>query len=141
MTPDYDRKPTRAQWPHPEDTALQRARRWTHAYRQHLLTANPDLCAALDEAARSYGDDWVCGDLLTVPDDHMLTTTEAAEYVGVGIETIRQWRKRGYVSPTGAREHLQVRGLSERGWPMFKAGEVKQAADTTRANRLSRPRS
>lgn len=138
MNADYDRKPSRQQWPHPGDTLLQRARRLAIAYRQHLNTANPQLCAALDDAARAYGEDWVCGDLITIPDDQMLTTAEAAEYVGVDIETIRQWRKRGYVSPTGAREHLQVRGLSERGWPMFKAGEVKHIADTTRAGRLSK---
>jgi len=135
---DYDRKPTRQQWPHPGDTELQRTRRWLHAYRQHLRTANPAVCDALDDAARAYGDDWVCGGLLTVPDDQMLTTAEAAEYVGVDVETIRQWRKRGYVSPTGAREHLQVRGLSERGWPMFKAGDVKEIADTTRQRRITR---
>ncbi|MEU8334820.1 helix-turn-helix domain-containing protein [Micromonospora tulbaghiae] len=138
MTPGYDRKPTRQQWPYPGDTPLQRTRRYLHAYRQHLKTANPELCAALDDAARAYGDDWVCGELLTIPDDQMLTTAEAAEYVGVDIETVRQWRKRGYVSPTGAREHLQVRGLSERGWPMFRAAEVKAIADTTRRNRLSK---
>lgn len=140
MNADYDRKPARDQWPFPGDTLLQRTRRYVHAYREHLNTTNPQLCAALDEAARAYGDNWVCGELLTIPEDQMLTTTEAADYIGVDIETIRQWRKRGYMSPTGAREHLQVRGLSERGWPMFKAGEVKKAADTTRANRLNKSR-
>lgn len=138
MTPGYDTKPTRQQWPHPGDTLLQKARRLAIAYRQHLNTANPQLCAALDEAARAYGEDWVCGNLVTVPDEQLLTTADAAELVGVDIETVRQWRKRGYMSPTGAREHLQVRGLTERGWPMFKAGEVREIAETCRRNRLSK---
>lgn len=138
MNADYDRKPTRNQWPFPGDTQLQRARRYVHAYREHLRRANPELCAALDDAARAYGDDWVCGGPVTIPDDQLLTTAEAAEYVGVAIETIRQWRKRGYISPTGAREHLQVRGLTERGWPMFRAGEVAEIARVTRQNRLTK---
>lgn len=138
MNPNLDRKPTREQWPHPGDTPLQKARRYVHAYRQHLKTANPELCAALDDAARAYGDDWVCGALITTADDQLLTTAEAAELAGVDIETIRQWRKRGYLSPTGAREHLQVRGLTERGWPMFRADEIQHIAETTRRNRLNK---
>lgn len=141
MTPGYDTKPTRQQWPHPGDTLLQKARRLAIAYRQHLNTTNPTLCAALDDAARAYGEDWICGDIITVPDEQLLTTADAAELVGVDIETIRQWRKRGYVSPTGAREHLQVRGLTERGWPMFKAAEVRDIAETCRRNRLSKTQS
>lgn len=125
-------------WPYPGDTPLQRSRRLAIAYRQHLNTTNPDLCAALDEAARSYGEDWVCGSLLTTPDDELLTTAQAAEHAGVDIETVRQWRKRGYISLHGQRLYLQVRGLSERGWPLFLAGEVKEIADTTRRRRLHR---
>lgn len=138
MTPGYDTKPTRQQWPHPGDTLLQRARRLAIAYRQHLKTANPTLCAALDDAARAYGEDWICGNTITIPDEQMLTTAEAADLAGVDIETIRQWRKRGYMSPTGAREHLQVRGLTERGWPMFKAGDIREIAETCRRNRLTK---
>lgn len=130
--------PARTPWPHPGDTLLQRARRLLWAYREHLKAANPTLCAALDDAARAYGESWVCEEVLTVPDDRMLTTAEAAEYAGVDIETVRTWRKRGYKLPSGAREHLEVRGLSERGWPMFLAGEVRRAQETTRVHRLQR---
>lgn len=136
MNPDLDRQPSRNPWPYAGDTPLQRARRLAIAYRQHLRTTNPELCAALDEAARSYGEGWVCESLLTTPDDELLTTAQAAELAGVDIETVRQWRKRGYVSRSGQREHLQVRGLSERGWPMFLAAEVREVAETTRRRRL-----
>lgn len=136
MNPELDRQPSRNPWPHPGDTLLQRARRLAIAYRQHLKTANPDLCAALDDAARSYGETWICDNLITTPDDQMLTTAEAAELAGVDIETVRQWRKRGYISRDGSRQHLKVSGLSERGWPMFIAAEVKEIADTTRRRRL-----
>jgi len=129
-------KPARQQWPHPGDTLLQRARRIAIAYRQHLHTANPQLCDALDDTARAYGEDWVCGGTLTVPEDQLLTTAEAAELAGVDIETIRQWRKRGYKSAAGTREYLQTRGISDRGWPMFKASDVEHIATTTRRTRL-----
>lgn len=138
MSPDRDRKPTRQQWPYPGDTPLQRARRWAQAYRQHLRTANPELCAALDDAARAYGDTWLVETLVTVNDDDLLTTAEAAELVGVDIETIRQWRKRGYKSRSGDRQYLQKRGLTENGRPMFRAAEVLDAAQTTRQNRLTK---
>ncbi|MDG4791996.1 hypothetical protein O7626_39980 [Micromonospora sp. WMMD1102] len=138
MNPDFDRQPQRNPWPFPGDTELQRARRYVHAYRQHLKTANPDLCAALDDAARSYGDHWVCGGLLTIPDDQLITTDQAAELAGVDSETVRQWRKRGYLSRNGNREYLQVKGLSERRRPMFRASDIKEIAETTRWRRTTR---
>lgn len=138
MNPDLDRQPSRNPWPHPGDTPLQRARRLAIAYRQHLNTTNPDVCAALDDAARSYGENWVCDNLVTVPDDELLTTDQAAELAGVDPETVRQWRKRGYISRNGVREYLQVEGLSEQRRPMFRASDIKTIAETTRQRRMTR---
>jgi hypothetical protein len=129
-----DRQP----WPHPGDTLLQRARRIAAAYRQHLRVANPDVCAALDDMARSFGEDWVCEQLVTTPEDAMLTTADAAELAGVDQDTIHSWRRRGIVDEQGVRHHLQKRGLSERGWPMFLASEVLWFAATTRRRRIRR---
>lgn len=138
MNPDLDRQDRRNPWPWPGDTPLQRARRIALAYRQHLRAANRGVADALDATARSYGETWVYEQTVTVDRDDMVTTAQAAELAGVGVETIRQWRKRGYISRAGRREHLQVRGLSPQGWPMFLAAEVLEAAAATRATRLSR---
>lgn len=138
MTPDRDRKTSRQQWPHPADTPLQRARRIALAYRQHLKAANPDLCAALDDMAVAFGETWAAETVVTTPTDALLTTAEAADLAGVDQETISQWRKRGYVSRSGAREKLQKRGINDRGWPLFRASEVLEIAATTRAKRLRR---
>ncbi len=140
MNPDLDRQPRQnpAPWIYPGDTDLMKARRLTWAYRNLAKLANPDGCRALDEAATTYGQGWVCEQPITVPDDQMLTTAQAAELAGVEVETVRQWRKRGYISRTGQRAHLQVKGLSERGWPMFLASDVLEVAATTRQTRLRR---
>lgn len=138
MNPDRDRKPSRNQWPNDGDTPLQRARRIALAYREHLKTTNPALCAAVDDMAAHFGEIWVIETLVTVDPEALLTTTEAADLAGVDAETIRQWRKRGYVSRAGTKETLQTRGLNPQGWPMFRAREVLEIAATTRARRLRR---
>lgn len=134
MNPDRDVQP-RTRWPYPDDTPLQRARRIAVAYRQHLKTANPTVCAALDDMATGFGEGWVCEQTVTVAEDEMVTTAQAAELAGVDVETVRQWRKRGYISRGGRREHLQVAGLSDRGWPMFRAADILEVAATTRTRR------
>lgn len=135
MNPDLNRQ-ARVRWPFDGDTPLQRARRLALAYRQHLRTANPEMCDALDDAARAYGETWVCEQPVTVSPDQMLTTPEAAELAGVGQETIHKWRRRGILSADGGRRYLETRGLSERGWPMFKAAQVLEFAAETRRRRL-----
>lgn len=140
MNPDLDRQPRQkpAPWMWPGDTDLQKARRLTWAYRNLAKVANPDGCRALDEAATSYGQGWVCEQPLTVPDDQMVTTAQAADLAGVQVETIRQWRKRGYIDRNGQRQRLEQRGLSPQGWPMFLAADVLAVAACTRATRLRR---
>lgn len=138
MKPGLDRQSRRNPWPHEGDTPLQRARRIALAYRQHLKTANPDLCRAVDDMAAGFGEQWVLEQLVTVESDQLLTTAEAAELAGVDAETIRQWRKRGYISRSGGREYLATRGLNPQGWPMFRANEVLEIAATTRSRRMKR---
>jgi hypothetical protein len=129
----------RQPWPHPGDTELQRARRIAIAYRTHLHTANPTVCDALDDMARTFGEGWVCGQPVTTPDDALVTTADAAELAAVQPETIHKWRRRGIVVD-GARLVLEARGLNERGWPLFRASEVLEFAAATRRKRLRRKR-
>jgi hypothetical protein len=78
-------------WPYPHDTLLTIARKVAIAYRTHLHTANPKVCEAVDDAMRGFGQLWVVP--TPVLDDGLseVTTKEAAELVGVGVATIRQW--------------------------------------------------
>lgn len=78
-------------WPFPGDTALLRARRIALAYREHLRNLNPQLCAAIDESMRAYGQTWIAPEADPYDDYDAITTAEAAQLVDVSQETIRQW--------------------------------------------------
>lgn len=138
MKPDLDRQPrdNRAKWPHAGDTPLQKARRIVGAYRARLKAIAPEACADVDATMRAFGETWMLEHLVTTDAKSMVTTADAAELAGVDVETVRQWRRRGYVSREGIRRHLQTRGLTEEGRPMFLASEVLEIAATTRQRRL-----
>ena len=57
--------------------------------------------------------------------DGFLTTAEAAQMVGVRPETIRQWRRRGW---------LAAQGLDERGYPLHTREAVRAAERRVRDN-------
>lgn len=58
------------------------------------------------------------------PDDY-LTTAEAARLVGVSVNTIYSWRKRG---------HLVAQGLDELGRPLHTREAVRDAERKVRRN-------
>lgn len=92
MNPNLDRQDRAHLWPHPNDTAVDRARKVAGMYRQHLHTLNPAVCDQLDQVAAGFGQTWMLDKLDTGPaEDHDLTTEEAAELVEVSPETIRKW--------------------------------------------------
>lgn len=59
--------------------------------------------------------------------DGLLTTTEAAQRVGVSPATIRSWRNRGWLAP---------QGLDERNRPLHSEEAVRAAELRVRANGL-----
>lgn len=61
--------------------------------------------------------------------DTLIDTTDAANLVGVSVETIRQWRHRG---------KLEVKGLTKLGRPMYRWGDVVLAERATRDKAKSR---
>lgn len=124
-------------WPWDGDTDLMKARRAALAYREHLLRANPEVCAAIDEAMLAYGETWITRTNAVVLPDDLLTTAEAAAHAGVSVKTIRSWRNPGVVGEAG-REQLQVRSYNDHGWPLFLAAEVDQFAASTRRKRITR---
>ena len=70
------------------------------------------------------------GGMLTVSGpDMMVTTREAAGLCRVKIDTVRKWVRRG---------HLEVAGLNEVGWPMYRVVDVAKAEYKTR-ERARRP--
>jgi DNA-binding transcriptional MerR regulator len=53
----------------------------------------------------------------------LLTGPQAAELCGVGVSTIRQWRRRGHITPAG---------LDERGRPLYDQLTIAHAEAKTR---------
>lgn len=80
-------------WPWPGEDDLARARRVANAYREHLARANPQVCAALDDTMRAYGELWAIPVDMVYERDRAITTAEAAELVGVTPELIRHWAR------------------------------------------------
>lgn len=121
------------------DTDLQRARGIARAYRQHLKTANPDVCVALDDAVTAAGEGWwLVEHEITVEPDDLVSTAGAAELANVGQGTIRQWRKRGYMDRHGAHRRLEPKTRDHRGWPLFLASDILEIAAVTRRRRQRR---
>lgn len=121
------------------DTALQRARSIARAYRQHLRTTNPAVCAALDDAVTAAGEAWwLVEHEITIEPDELLSTAEAAKLANVGQGTIRQWRKRGYIDRHGQHRHLEPKGRDHRGWPLFLAADILEITAATRRKRQRR---
>jgi hypothetical protein len=122
-------------WLYPADTPVTIARKVAVSYRTHLRAANPTACGRVDDAMRGFGQLWIVSSVVTTDADSMVTTADAAELAGVTVETVRQWRKRGYLDHDGQRQYLQVRGLDDHDWPMFNAGEVLAIVAATRSRR------
>jgi hypothetical protein len=80
-------------WPWPAETDLDRARRIAVAYRQHLHTAAPRVCAGLDEMVVRWGETWVAPELVYTDPEQAITTAEAADLVGVTPEMVRHWAR------------------------------------------------
>lgn len=59
--------------------------------------------------------------------DGLLTTAEAARFVGVSVNTIYSWRNRG---------HLVAQGLDERDRPLHTREAVREAERRVRENGL-----
>jgi len=62
-------------------------------------------------------------DVVVYGPEMLVTTREAAELANVKIDTVRKWVRRG---------HLEVAGLDERGWPVYRAVDVAKAEYRTR---------
>lgn len=85
-------------WPWPQDTALARARRVAQSYRAVLLDTDPTACRQLDEQMRAMGQRWVAPRTVTYGADDWLSAELVAEFAGVRLNTVYEWRARGLAS-------------------------------------------
>lgn len=62
----------------------------------------------------------------------LVTATEAAIRLGIGVSAISNWATRGYMGEDGTRHHLEKAGLNERHRPMYRFRDVILAERATR---------
>lgn len=78
-------------WPHPGDRPVDRARQVAAAYRDALLRVAPAECAAIDQAAREVGEDWVIPQTARHQPDDLVTAAEAAALTGRSVRWVYAW--------------------------------------------------
>lgn len=84
-------------WPFPEDSSTDRARKVAIAYRTAFLEALPDQCAVLDARMRYFNQTWVLGYTDQWDDNDLVTGKGAAELLSVSPAAVRHYRLRGYL--------------------------------------------
>lgn len=82
-------------WPYPGDSPLVRARKVAQSYRAHLHAANPDVCAAVDDMVKAFGETWAVPRIVIHDRGALLTAAEAADYSCLSPAALRQLRRRG----------------------------------------------
>lgn len=84
-------------YPWPEDTALERARRVATSYRHALEAENPAQCHLLDAQMNHIGQGWVVPTTETVDPDAELSATAIGELLGIKASLVRKWASLGYI--------------------------------------------
>jgi hypothetical protein len=124
-------------WPRPGDTELSIARTVAVAYRNHLHTANPQVCDRLDLVMRDYGQTWVFPRPAEYEDTDAVTTAVAAELVSRSPSVVRRWAVTEY--PPGSGGML----LPRFGWDgpsrTYLVGDVRRAAHISDTRTTYRP--
>lgn len=87
-------------WPYQGDSPLAIARRVAQAYRAHLHTVSPGVCAGVDDMVLAYGQRWIIPQVVTVDDAAELSPSQAADYLCVSTAAIRRLRASGRLKGT-----------------------------------------
>lgn len=115
------------QWPFPDDSPVARARKVAIAYREHLMVANPTLCAAVDDAMLAYGQAWVAPAVELHDEDDLLTPNQAAEMLSITLGALRQYRLRGRLHGVKTVDGWRYRALDVRSLPIVRLGRPTRA--------------
>lgn len=94
-----------SKWPWPADSPIDIARRLLQSYRLALQQIDPESCRLIDVHATTIGQGWVAPKVETVNPDDLVSAAEAAELIGVEVNTIYQWATRKHVPRHHAAGH------------------------------------
>lgn len=109
-------------WPWPAETQTLRARRVAAAYREQLLRVSPEVCAAIDGAMRTYGQQWLFDVTDPYQDDDLISGDQAAEILAVSPDAVRKLRSRG-----------KLAGIPDRNGWRYVAADVRALRVAKRA--------
>jgi len=123
-------------WPHPTDTAVDRARKVALMYRARLRALSTDACDQCDTTATSFGETWMLDSERIINPDRELTTAEAADLVQVAPKTIRNWACAEHPEQPGEKllPRFKMRGRER----LYLAGKVLEAAAAVHRARLAK---
>lgn len=82
-------------WPFPDDSSIERARKVAIAYRMALQEVSPEQCAVLDARMRHFNQAWILGQHDLWDDNDLVSGRDAAEMLSVTPGAVRQYRLRG----------------------------------------------
>lgn len=112
-------------WPFPEDSSIERARRVAIAYRIALLEAAPEQCAILDTQMRYFNQAWVLGQQDAWDDDDLISGRVAAELLSVTPGAVRQYRLRGLLLGYHTADGWQYRVADVRAFRLSPPGRKR----------------
>lgn len=101
-------------WPWATDSAVNRAKRVAHMFRDRLRDEAPAACAEMDNLMRVFGQAWIVEGVPTDPDE-LLTVRELAEVADVTEDGVRMWVMRW---------PLTCRGHNDDGRKLYRWGDV-----------------
>lgn len=123
-------KPRRQPWPHPGDTALDRARHIARTYRNELARLDPHRASVLDDAFVRYGEPWITPQPGELDLNTTLPAPALSDYLGGDPTpaTIRQWASRGHIP-----RHTDTNGRT-----VYRVGDILNHIATQRRARAER---
>lgn len=93
-----------------------RARRIASSYRAVLEDIDPDVCHQLDAQMAEMGVDWIVPRVVSHSDDDWLSAEQVANYAGINVKTVYEWRSSRGLPSVKTNEGLRFSFTDVRQW-------------------------
>jgi hypothetical protein len=121
-----------SRWPWEGDSPLARAHIIANQLLDELAQLDRDRALRRVRLAHEWGETWLGASLVSYADTDTVTTSEAAQLLGVSVNTIRKWAHMPHPDPRQAahgRRLLRNTGQRRGHQTTYLVGELRRAAD------------